>query len=120
MSSLQCHASSLDIFLSNNANFFSEIIEENSFPDHIYLLAEIEIFRAEIEYAEQEPLSKIKRSILVFQCLLLTQLIKLSIPSVNFNERLLLQFPCKPLEEPMRFFTCPLTVSIYKINSEQL
>ena len=56
MSSLQSHASSLDIFLSNNANLCSEILEEKSFSDHKYLLAEISI-----EYAEQEPLPKMKR-----------------------------------------------------------
>ena len=49
-------ASSLDIFLSNNANLCSEILEEKSFSDHKYLLAEISI-----EYAEQEPLPKMKR-----------------------------------------------------------
>ena len=57
MSSLQSHASSLDIFLNNNTNLGSEIIEEKSFSDHNYLLAEISI-----EYAEQEALPKMKRS----------------------------------------------------------
>ena len=56
MSSLQSHASSLDIFLGNNINLCSEILEEKSFSDHKYLLAEIPI-----EYAEQEALPKMKR-----------------------------------------------------------
>ena len=56
MSSLQSQASSLDIFLSNNINLCSEILEEKSFSDHKYLLAEISI-----EYAEQEALPKMKR-----------------------------------------------------------
>ena len=56
-SSLQSHASLLDIFLSNNTNLCSEILEEKSFSDHKYLLAEIPI-----EYAEQEVLPKMKRS----------------------------------------------------------
>ena len=43
MSSLQSHASWLDIFLSNNINLCSEILEEKSFSDHKYLLAEISI-----------------------------------------------------------------------------
>ena len=55
MSSLQSHSSSLDIFLSNNANLCSEILEEKSFSDHKYFLADILI-----EYAEQEALSKMK------------------------------------------------------------
>ena len=56
MSSLQSHASSLDIFLSNNINLCSEILEEKWFSDHKYLLAEISI-----EYAEQKALPKMKR-----------------------------------------------------------
>ena len=55
MSSLQSHASLLDIFLSNNTNLCSEKLEEKSFSDHKYLLAEISI-----EYAEQEVLPKMK------------------------------------------------------------
>ena len=50
MSSLQSHASSLDIFLCNNINLCSEILEEK------YLIAEISI-----QYAEQEALPKMKR-----------------------------------------------------------
>ena len=49
MSSLKSHASSLDIFHSNNANLCSEIVEEKSFSDHKYLLSE-----TLIEYAEQD------------------------------------------------------------------
>ena len=45
-----------DIFLSNNANLCSELLEEKSFSDNKYLLAEISI-----EYAEQEALPKMKR-----------------------------------------------------------
>ena len=56
MSSLQSHASSLDIFLSNNINLCSEILEEKLFSDHKYLSAEISI-----EYAEQGALSKMNR-----------------------------------------------------------
>ena len=55
-SSLQSHASSLDIFLSNNINISSEILEEKSFSDHKYLIAE-----NSIEYAEQQALPKMKR-----------------------------------------------------------
>ena len=55
MISLQSHSSWLDIFLSNNANLCSEILEAKSFSDHKYLLAEISI-----EYAEQEALPKMK------------------------------------------------------------
>ena len=55
MSSLQSHASSLDIFLSNNIKLCSETLEEKSFSDHKYLLAEVSI-----EYAEQEALPKMK------------------------------------------------------------
>ena len=60
MSSLQSHASLLNIFLSNNTNLCSEKLEEKSFSDHKYLLAEISI-----EYAEQEVLPKMKRSNIV-------------------------------------------------------
>ena len=56
MSSLQSHSSSLDIFLSNNANLCSKILEEKSFSDHKYLLTEILI-----EYAELEAFPNIKR-----------------------------------------------------------
>ena len=56
MSSLQSHASSLDIFFSNNINLCSEILEDKSFSDHKYLLAEIST-----EYAEQKELPKMKR-----------------------------------------------------------
>ena len=56
MSSLQSHASSLDVFLSNNNNFCNEILEDKSFSDHRYLLAEISI-----EYAEQKALPKMKQ-----------------------------------------------------------
>ena len=57
-SPLQSHASSLDIFPSNNANLCSEMLEEISFSDHKYFLAEISI-----EFAEQEALPKMKRFI---------------------------------------------------------
>ena len=59
MLSLQSHSSSLDIFLSNNANLCSEILEEKSFSDHKYLLAEILI-----EYSELEVFPNIKRLII--------------------------------------------------------
>ena len=45
MSSLQSHSSSPDIFLSNNANLCSEILEEKSSSNHMYFLAEISIER---------------------------------------------------------------------------
>ena len=56
MSSLQSHASSLDIFVCNNTNLCSEILEEKSFSDKKYLLAEMSI-----ECAEQGALPKMKR-----------------------------------------------------------
>ena len=55
LSSIQSHASSLDIFLSNNINLCSGILEEKSFSDHKFLLAEISI-----EYAEQGSLPQMK------------------------------------------------------------
>ena len=54
-SSLQSYTRPLDIFLSINANLCSEILQENSFSDHNYLLAEISI-----EYAERDLWSKMK------------------------------------------------------------
>ena len=56
MSSLQSHSRSLDIFLSNNANLCSEILQEKWFSDHKSFFAEISI-----EYAEQKALPKMRR-----------------------------------------------------------
>ena len=50
-SSLQSHASSLDIFLSNIGNFWGKILEETSFSEQKYWIAEISI-----EHAEQDIL----------------------------------------------------------------